>query len=127
MHQQVRLSPALSPPDLARVLEIVADAGINIVAVGGSNLEHGGEFAFSVEDDATTQKVVDLLRSKGYKPRLADVELFWLTNQPGQLLAKVREVAAGNKASGKAIQDIAIGPPGPDGRVRVEIYSARRG
>jgi hypothetical protein len=127
MHQQVRLSPALSPPDLARVLEIVADAGINIVAVGGSNLEHGGEFAFSVADAATTTKVFDLLRSKGYKPRLADVDLFWLTNQPGQLLAKVREVAANNKASGKAIQDIAVGPPGPDGRIRVEIYSARRG
>lgn len=125
MHQQVRLSPALSPPDLARVLEIVAGAGFNIVAVGGSNVEHGGEFAFSVAD-AETQTVFDLLKSKGYKPRLADVELFFLTDQPGQLLAKVREVAADNKAKGRAIQDIAVGP-GPNGQVRVEIYSARRG
>ena len=127
MHQQVRLSPALSPPDLEQVLEIIAAEGINIVAVGGSNLAHGGEFAFSLEDDATTKKAFDLLKSKGYKPRLADVDLFWLTDQPGQLLAKVREVAANNKASGKAIQDIAVGPPGPNGQIRVEIYSARRG
>ncbi len=126
MHQQVRLSPALSPPDLERVLKIVADAGINIVAVGGSNLEHGGEFGFAVDVDRQ-QDVVDLLKAQGYKPRVVDVSLFWLTNQPGQLHACVQQVAAENKTSGKAIQDIAIGPPGPDGRVPIQIYSARRG
>ncbi len=127
MHQQVRLSPALSPPDLERVLKLVADAGINILAVGGSNLEHGGEFAFAVDPDRQ-QAVVDLLQANGYKPRVADIELFWLTaNEPGQLLRCVQQVAAANKTSGKGIQDIAIGAPASDGRIPIQIYSARRG
>jgi hypothetical protein len=50
VHQQIRSVPALSPPNLADFLTVLADAGINIGGASGSDIESGGEFAFAVHD-----------------------------------------------------------------------------
>jgi hypothetical protein len=123
MHQQIRLVTRLSPPDLAAALQVVADAGINILAVGGSNLEHGGEFGFAVahEDQAAA---VAALEAKRYRPRAVDVTVCWITkNEPGQLLECVRTASNANKGTGKAIRDIAIGVADDQGRIPVQIFS----
>ena len=49
MHLQVRSETEHSPPDLGAVLALLGDEGLNIVSMGGSLLEGGGEFAFAVE------------------------------------------------------------------------------
>ena len=48
MHQQIRTQPTQSPPDLQAFLTVLEEAGINIEAAGGSDIEQGGEFAFAV-------------------------------------------------------------------------------
>lgn len=125
MHQQIRVVGAKSPPDLEAVLQVLADAGINIIAVGGSNLEHGGELGFATEHE-DQQKALDALTTAGYRPRVADVLVCWLTNEPGSLLDCIRQAAESNRGTGKGIRDLAIGVPGPDGRIPVQVYSDRR-
>jgi hypothetical protein len=123
MHLQVRSEPALSPPDLAAYLAVLANAGINILAAGGSNLEHGGEFAFAVED-GTEEAAVDVLRAAGYRPRIVGVDLCWLTSdKPGQLLKCVDEVSRTNASSGRKIKDISIGVPDERGHIPIQLYS----
>ena len=132
MHQQIRAIPAKSPADLKAFLEVLAKAGINIEAAGGSNLEQGGEFAFAVahgqEDEA-----IRLLKEAGYQPRALDASVetedgavfttCWLTDDPGQLLACVTSVTDANEAAGRVIKDLSIGKPGEDGLIPVQIYS----
>ena len=127
MHQQIRLSTAKSPPDLEAVLRVLADAGLNIRAVGGSGVEQGGELGLAVshEDHAEAMRV---LREAGYRPREVEVAVCLLDPEtPGQLLACVRDVAKANKGKGHAIMDLAIGIPEPDGRIPVQVFSSRRG
>jgi hypothetical protein len=125
MHQQIRLLvPAKSPPNLGDVLQVVADAGINILAVGGSDHEDGGEFGFGVEhDDLPAAKKA--LEDARYRPRIVDVKLCLLDNQAGALLACVQEARAENQPSGKVIRDIAVGVPDKDGKIQVQIYSEK--
>jgi hypothetical protein len=123
MHQQIRTVPAMSPPDLQAFLALLANAGINLEAAGGSDVENGGEFAFAVahgqEDEA-----IALLEQAGYHPRLVDVDVFPVTNDPGQLLECVAKVAARNAHAGRVIKDIALGVPEDVGLpMRVQIYS----
>ncbi len=52
-----------------------------------------------------------------------DVELCQLENRPGALLECIATVAQQNKDTGKRIRDVAIGVPGDDGLVPVQVYS----
>jgi hypothetical protein len=124
-HQQIRLAPVLSPPDLEAVLKVVAAKGINIIAVGGSSIEHGGEFGFAVEDE-DLDRAMQALRDARYKPRSIVVDFDWVDpDQPGALLGVISDVKARNKTRGHAIQDIAIGTP-KDGKILIQVYSAAR-
>jgi hypothetical protein len=125
MHQQVRVSARLSPPDLEKLLKVIEDAGINIAAAGGGNLEFNGEFAFAV-DHGSERKTIDALNAAGYSPRLIAEDdprltVRWLTNRPGELRKAVAEVAAENLDRGRIIQDLIVGSE--DDRFGVQIYS----
>jgi hypothetical protein len=121
MHQQIRLAaPASSPPNLEKVLQVLEDAGINIVAVGGSNVEHGGEFGFAVDHDRQ-DAALDALRAAGLRPRVVDVTLCLLDDRPGALRDCIAKANRGHRP-GRLIRDIAIGIPGADGRVPVQVY-----
>ena len=123
MHQQVRTAPVLSPPDLKALLAVLERAGINIEAAGGSDIEKaGGEFAFAVAH-GREQAAIKALEDAGYTPRLEDVDVCWMTNDPGQLLQCVGRAAAKNAKSGRVIKDFAIGVPDANGRIPVQIYS----
>ena len=131
MHLQVRLAPHQSPPDVEKVLSRVAEAGLNLVAIGGSNLEFGGELALVPEEDQEDQLVAAL---EGYQTRIVRVDdpssgltLCMVDNEPGALHRCLKEIATTNLGQGRIIRDILIGVPDADaaaaGQVPVHIYS----
>ena len=122
MHQQIRTVPAKSPANLQEFLQVLVDAGINIEAAGGSNIEQGGEFAFAVAHGQEEGALI-ALKHEGYAPRLVDVTYCALTNEPGQLLACITGVTTNNNEHGRVIKDIVVGVPDDDGRIQVQVYS----
>ena len=124
MHQQIRTVPARSPADLLVFLEVLANAGIDMQSAGGSNLEEGGTFAFTVAH-GLEQEAMDLLTSEGYHPELVDVDEFTVEVEgAGKLLEAVAQVRSLNEVAGRVIRDITMGAPSRDGRtVVVQIYS----
>ena len=122
MHQQIRSVPALSPPNLADFLRVLADADINIGGASGSDVESGGEFAFAVED-GQEEAAMDALRSAGYTPRLVEPKVCLLEDTPGQLLACITDAISANQGSGRVIKDILVGANREDGKVVVQVYS----
>jgi hypothetical protein len=121
MHQQIRLAvPASSPPSLEKVLQVLEDAGINIIAVGGSNVEHGGEFGFAVDHDQQ-EAALKVLADARLRAHLVDVTLCLLENRPGALRDCITNANQGHRP-GRLIRDIAVGIPDADGRVPVQIY-----
>jgi hypothetical protein len=121
MHQQIRLAvPASSPPNLESVLQVLEDAGVNIIAVGGSNVEHGGEFGFAVDHDQQ-EAALKVLEDARLRPHLVDVTVCLLENRPGALRDCITNANRGHRP-GRLIRDIAIGVPDADGRIPVQIY-----
>ena len=126
MHQQIRSVPALSPPNLADFLTVLADAGINLAGASGSNVESGGEFAFAVED-GQEQAAMDALFAAKYRPRLVQPKVCLLEDTPGQLLACITDAIAENQGTGRVIKDILVGANREDGKVVVQVYSEEPG
>ena len=124
MHQQIRLKiPASSPPNLEKALRILEREGFNIVAVGGSDHERGGEFGFAVPHGKETG-ARDALIAEGYEDaHIVAVYTEELDDEPGALAAAVARARVKNKQTGAAIKDIAIGVKLPNGKVPIQIYS----
>jgi hypothetical protein len=128
MHQQMRVSPVASPPDLAKLLGVLKQADVNLIAAGGGSLELGGEFAFVPREDQL-DAAWDALVGAGYRPRRLyeekkDYKLCWLTNVPGQLLGCIEDAARENVDRGRVVQDILIGiERDEEGRIPVQVYS----
>jgi len=121
MHQQIRLAvPADSPPNLEKVLQVLEDEGINIIAVGGSNVEHGGEFSFAV-DHEKQDAALEVLRGARLRPRLVEVTVCLLENRPGALRDCITSANRGHRPD-RLIRDIAVGVPDADGRTPVQLY-----
>jgi hypothetical protein len=126
MHQQVRVVPASSPSDLAKLLGVLAAADVNLVAAGGGNIELGEEFAF-VPSEGQEEAAMNAL-AKDYQPRLlnagVDYKLCWLTNDVGQLLECIQSATEENLEKGRKVKDILIGvEPDEEGRIGVQVYS----
>ena len=126
MHQQVRVVPAASPSDLAKLLGVLAAADVNLVAAGGGNIELGEEFAF-VPSEGQEEAAMNAL-AKDYQPRLlnagVDYKLCWLTNDVGQLLECIQSATEENLEKGRKVKDILIGvEPDEEGRIGVQVYS----
>jgi hypothetical protein len=126
MHQQVRVVPAASPSDLAKLLGVLAAADVNLVAAGGGNIELGEEFAF-VPSEGQEEAAMNALADAGYAPRLLnagdDYKLCWLTNEPGQLRSCIEEASEENNRRGFKIKDILVGIEPEDGKIGVQVYS----
>jgi hypothetical protein len=145
MHQQVRVKPAVSPPNLERLLQFLADepligdeildpdnpVGVNIVAAGGSRVELGGRFAF-VPDHRHMDACRRALGRGGYggdtvkwltiEDNPDQLKMQELEDRPGSLLEFVAAVRAENGDTMR-IKDILVGTERPDGRVPVQIFS----
>jgi hypothetical protein len=128
MHLQVRLKPALSPPDVEQLLRRLKDANVNLAGVGGSDVEFGGEFAFAVDDGQEDRAKAALDAEPAYKYRILEhgvdpeLTLCWLENVAGALHACLESVSASNLDGGRIIRDLLVGVP-VDGRIPVQIYS----
>jgi hypothetical protein len=126
MHQQIRVVPAASPSDLAKLLGVLATEKVNLVAAGGGNIELGEEFAFATTD-GQEQTAMEAL-AKDYHPRLlkeedGDFKLCWLTNEPGQLLSCIKQATEENLDRGRKVKDILIGVERENGLIGVQVYS----
>ena len=130
MHLQVRFQPRSSPPDVEKVLDRLAKAGVNLVGIGGSDVEFGGELAIVPEHGHEAKAMQALAR---YQPRTLDsddpdsgLSLCIVDHQAGALHRCLREVAQRNLARGWIIRDILIGVPDDAQRearqVPVQIY-----
>src|SRR4026207_1874065 len=84
MHQAIRLKiPASSPPNLEKALRVLEREGFNIVAVGGSDHEMGGEFSFAVPH-GKEEGACDALAKAGYDDaHIVDVYTEYLDDRPG--------------------------------------------
>jgi hypothetical protein len=132
MHLQVRTAPKASPPDVERLLGRLAEAGVNLVAVGGSNVEFGGELAFVPEDgqEDLATGVLDEWHYEYRVLRVADdvgLSLCEVDNQPGALHRCLATIAEDNLKRGRIIRDILIGIPDDEdreaGKIPVHVYS----
>jgi hypothetical protein len=131
MHLQVRCHPKASPPDVEKVLGLLATAGVNLIGVGGSDLEFGGELAL-VPEHGQEQQALEALAD--YHPRLLDSDdpesgltLCEAQHQSGGLRACLQAVGTSNLSQGRIIRDILIGVPDDSQHgariVPVQIYS----
>jgi len=132
MHLQLRTAPKLSPPDVEKLLALLAEAEVNLVAIGGSNVEFGGELAL-VPEDGQEDLAKETLRGAGYTVREVRVDaneglvLCRVKNEHGALHACLAAAAEDNLAKGRIIRDILVGIPEADdirdNVIPVHIYS----
>ncbi len=139
MHLQVRCAPAASPADVRKFLDVLARADINVAAVGGGSLEHGGNIAIAcadVEGHDETTRAKQVLTDAGYKADIVRegsnpqgyLYVGEMKNAKGELMREVDKArtAAG---SGYLVDDIAVGVPTTDGGVAiypVQVFLRRR-
>jgi hypothetical protein len=132
MHLQIRTIPASSPPDVEKILAVLAKAGVNLVGIGGSNVEFGGELAL-VPQHGQEDEAEKALTQAGYVWRELQVDrdpelvLCEVENKSGALHDCLEKVASDNLAAGRIIRDILIGIPDEEdvknGTTPVHIYS----
>ena len=134
MHAQARAKPAASPPDLEAFIRVLAEptqpdpanptrTPINIEGVTGTDYELGGEFVFFVEHGREGD-AKEWLEEAGYRVTFdEDIHAVEISgNQPGQLLAIIREASGPNLTQGKVIRDVLIGEfTGDPGHFCVQI------
>ena len=130
MHLQGRVKiPRSSPPSVARLLGLLADANVNLAGAGGSNVEFNGEFAFAPRHEHETaarevlENAVPPYKYREFDANTdAELKLCWLTDEPGRLLACIQETEQENLAANRSIRDILIGVPTNEG-IPVQIFS----
>lgn len=115
---------------LSDILRVLEEAGFNLRSAGGQKIELGGEFAFAVADrddnepdGKATEDAVATLNDAGIDAWVVEVQTRYLDDVPGALRAFVDSV----RDQGLLVEEIAVGTPSPDGRIPVQIYTARAG
>jgi hypothetical protein len=143
MHIQARVSPKRPGPGdddtgdetsttyrvggLEEILRVLEDGDFNIRSATGNKIELGGEFGFAVGRDGDedheqrTHAAVKALRRQGFEAHVVDVQTRLLDDTPGALRAFVADVSG----DGLLIEEVAVGTPARDGRIPVQIYTAR--
>ena len=133
MHMQIRCNPVASPPDVDLLLSRLADAGVNLVAVGGSDVEFGGELALVPEDGQETL-AIGVLDEFAYPHRELFVDdpdsglrLCLASHESGGLHRCLSDASTENRDRGWKIRDILVGVPDEDEfrekKIPVHIYS----
>ena len=134
MHQQVRTSPTKSgsgspgPGAMADtggivdILRILVDAGVNLQAAGGRDLDRGGDFVFAVhhedEDDGPAEEAAALLKEHGYgDARVVHAHTCSVADEPGGLLGCIERI----EGSDGPVYEIFVGTPDADGSIPVQI------
>ncbi len=112
---------------LSEMLTILRDAGFNLRAAGGSQVELGGDFWFWVDErpsDADHEVAAiaarDLLRGHEYEADTFEVHARHLSDTQGTLLDFVNEVTQGKLL----VENISVGTPDDEG-IPVQIFTAQ--
>ena len=136
MHIQAKAKAAASPPDLVAFLKVLSEPAtpqnpnrqpVNIEGISGDDLETSGYVTFSFDHDRG-QQVRDWLEEAGYTDitfsNAEDGDHFQavIVDEPGQLLAAVREATSQNLAFGRIIKTVLVGrETQPPNRLYVNI------
>ena len=130
MHLQMRALPRSSPPDVEKLLGRLT--AVNLVAVGGSDVEFGGELVIVPEDgqEGAARAVLNQF-NYSFREFLVDddngLDLCEVGNRAGALHECLQGVAQKNLERGRIIRDITVGVPDEDQRNRgvipVHIFS----
>ena len=123
----IAVSATYEPGVLVEMLTILKDAGFNLRAASGSQVELGGDFSFWVDgrnkDEGhgdATEAAARLLEDNGYVANVFEVHAKHLSDSKGTLLQFVEEVTKGKLL----VQDINVGTPDKDG-IPVQIFTAK--
>jgi hypothetical protein len=133
VHMQIRCHPVASPPDVDLLLSRLADANVNLVAVGGSNVEFGGELAL-VPEDGQEDLAIGVLDEFQYPHRelfvddpASGLRLCMASHESGGLHRCLQEASDANRSNGWKIRDVLVGVPEEEDfearRIPVHIYS----
>ena len=133
MHQQVRTSttktgssgPGAAWDDrgsVVDILQILSDEGVNLQAAGGSRLDRGGEFVFSVhhgdnEDDGPNDEAAALLKKHGYPARAVHVHHCVVSDTSGTLLDCINEA----QEKQGPVNEVFVGTPGDYDGIPVQV------
>ena len=111
------------------LLQVLADAGVNIRGASGNRIEFGGSFTFWAgapgDDDedrvsTETRRAAEVLQTAGYDAHVVEVSFKFLDDTPGALQTFVKEITD----RGLWIEDIVVGTPNGDGKVPVQIFTS---
>ena len=112
MHMQIRCHPVASPPDVDLLLSRLAERGVNLVAVGGSDVEFGGELAL-VPEDGQESLAIEVLEEFGYPHRElykddpdSGLRLCMASHESGGLHRCLEEASISNRDKGWKIRRI---------------------
>jgi hypothetical protein len=137
VHMQIRCNPVASPPDVDLLLSRLAEAGVNLVAVGGSDVEFGGELAL-VPEDGQEDLAIGVLNEFHYTHHELFVDdpdsglrLCLASHESGGLHQCLKDAASENRDRGWKIRDILVGVPDDEEfaakKIPVHIYSQPEG
>lgn len=131
----VTISATYGAGALSEILSVLEKAGFNLRAAGGRSIELGGDFSYWVDPrvdadgrpidkdhDEATQAAADLVAAEGFDTHIVEVHATLLSDEPGALRTFVDEV----RDAGALIEEISVGTPDPDGRIPVQIFTARQ-
>jgi hypothetical protein len=138
MHQQVRTSTTKTGSSsagpgamaaeggLVEILGTLLEAGVNLRAAGGRDLDRGGEFVFAVHhgednDDQPGEDAAALLNERGYRARALYVHHCLVDDEPGSLLRCIEET----EATEGPVYEIFVGTANADGRIPIQITTRR--
>ncbi|MEX1173383.1 MAG: hypothetical protein WEG56_12325 [Chloroflexota bacterium] len=131
----VTISATYGAGALSEILRVLEGAGFNLRAAGGRAIELGGDFSYWVDPrrdtdgnlidrdhDEATQAAADLVTAEGFDTHIVEVHARLLSDEPGALRAFVDEV----RDAGALIEEVSVGTPDPDGRIPVQVFTARQ-
>lgn len=131
----VTISATYGAGALSEILRILEDAGFNLRAASGRAIELGGEFSYWVDPrrdakgnlidadhDVATRVAADMVKEAGFDTHVVEVHRKLLDDRPGALRRFVDEI----RDAGALVEEISVGTPGRNGRVPVQVYTARQ-
>ena len=90
MHQQIRTSPGGTGENIRRVLDILAAAGVNVEGIGP---DYESPHVRTAVPDTQFEAAWDALKAAGLEPEQRAAITFALPNVPGQLAARIEQLA----------------------------------
>jgi hypothetical protein len=110
-----------TPGTLIRLLQLLADNGVNLKTAGGSRIEAAGQFVFALDDDDDPEapsRAAQLINDDGeWQAWVVEPFHCHTKDQPGGLLGCLQKI----EAAGLVVDEIFVGTPEADGSIPLQI------